>query len=230
MDHEAKVGTIAIIGGTGAEGRGLATRFTDAGRGVIIGSRSPEKARLAAKDLEKRVPHARIAGMTNEQAAEAGDVIFVTVPYEALTEVTERLSGRVAGKVIVSTLVPIVYSSVGIYSIPIKEGSAALEMQHLLPEAKVVAAFQTISAKDLVVPDKELSCDVPVCSDYQDAKEAVMSLVKCVGGVRAIDGGPLENSRYVEGITVFLLNINRIYGGIRSGIKITGIFEPLSED
>ncbi len=218
--------TIAIVGGTGAEGTGLAARFAVAGKRVIIGSRSPEKAALIAKEVKKNLPKANISGMANEEAAEAGDIVFVTVPYHALSEVAERLSGRVTGKVLVSTLVPVVYSGVGIYSLPTREGSAALEMQRLLPEAKVVAAFQTVSAKDLIVPDKKLACDVPVCSDHQDAKEIVMSLVKCVEGVRAIDGGALENSRYLEGVTVFLLNINRIYGGIRSGIRITGIFEP----
>lgn len=226
MEHQSEGKTIAIIGGTGAEGTGLATRFALADKRVIIGSRSPEKAVLTAKMMKENLPRANISGMANEEAAEAGDIIFITVPYDALSEVAERLSGRVTGKILVSTLVPVVYSGVGIYSLPIREGSAAMEMQRLIPEAKIVAAFQTVSAKDLMIPDKKLACDVPVCSDYQDAKEAIMSLVKCVEGVRAIDGGALENSRYLEGITVFLLNINRIYDGIRSGIRITGIFEP----
>ncbi len=223
MEHQPDGGAIAIIGGTGAEGTGLATRFIAAGEKVIIGSRSPDKAVLVAEDLKSGLPRADVSGMENEAAAVAGSIIFVTVPYDALSEVAEHLSGRVTGKVVVSTIVPMASSNRGIYSLPIKEGSAALELQRLLPEAKVVAAFQTISAKDLMMPDKELPCDVPVCSDHQDAKEVIMSLVRCVKGVRSIDGGPLENSRYIEGITVFLLNINRIYGGVRSGIRITGI-------
>ncbi|MSQ14848.1 MAG: NADPH-dependent F420 reductase [Dehalococcoidia bacterium] len=222
MEHQAAGGIIAIIGGTGAEGTGLAKRFIAAGNKVIIGSRSTEKALMVAEDLKRGLPHADVSGMENQEAAAAGSIIFITVPYDALKETAERLSGRVTGKVVVSTVVPMASSNLRTYSLPMDGGSAALELQQLLPDSMVVAAFQTVSAKDLLAPDRELACDVPVCSDHQGAKEIIMSLASCVNGVRPIDGGLLENSRYLEGITVFLLNINRIYG-VRSGIRITGI-------
>ena len=213
---------LAFLGGTGPEGRGLALRYALAGEEVVIGSRDASRAAEAADRLKEQAPGAAISGDENSGAASKGDIIFVTVPFEAQKPLLEQVADRVAGKVVVDVVSPLAFARGRARAVPVEEGSAAMQAQRLLPESYVVAAFQNVSAEDLVVPDRVVEGDVVVCSDHKEAKERVMDLVKLVRELRPVDGDGLENSKYVEDFTALLLNINRIYK-CHSMIKIVGI-------
>jgi len=215
---------IGLIGGTGPEGRGLALRIALAGEKVFIGSRSQERGRQIAQELGQVAPSAShfISGGTNEEAASQADLVLITTPYEGQKETLEALRPKLAGKIVVSAIVPMAFERGRVWAIAVPEGSAALQAKSLLPEATVVAAFQNLSAGDLLVPDKAVDCDVIVCADNAEARQAVMALAEKIRGVRAINGGGLANARYVEEMTVLLVSINRIYK-IHSSIRITGL-------
>ena len=214
--------SIAFIGGTGPEGLGLAMRFAQSGEEVIIGSRRLERAQEAAQKIVAEVPNARARGLENKDAARAGDLVLITIPYEGQEATLEELGEALDGKVVVDTVVPLVFEKGKITALLVKEGSAAQQAQRLLPKAKVVGAFQNLSAHDLMELEQEVPADVVVCGDDAAAKETVMELARRINGVRAIDGGALANARYVEDITALLLNINRIYKS-RSTIRIVGV-------
>ena len=214
--------TIGFIGGTGPEGRGLALRFAMAGDRVLIGSRAQERAQQAAQGLASNVPPGSIVGALNQDVAREAGIVFITIPFEGQRDTLEALKEELADKVVVNVIAPVVFSRGKIRAMPVEEGSAAQQAQGVLTSSKVVAAFQNVSAEDLLVPEKPIDCDVVVCSDDAEGKAAVMSLAEKIKGVRAVDGGALENARYVEELTALLLNINRIYKG-RSMIKIVGI-------
>ena len=215
---------IAILGGTGDEGLGLAVRYAAAGEEVIIGSRSAERAETAARTVRETVPFGLVTGLPNDAAAEAADVVFLSVPYSGLRDTVSVVAPLVAGKLLVSLVVPLQFGKGGPHIVPLEEGSAAEQARALAPEARVVGAFQNLSAHELLEPDKDLGCDVVVCSDDRDARREVMALAERLRGVRAVDGGALANSRYVEGITALLIGINRRYK-TQSGIRITGLPE-----
>ena len=213
---------LGFIGGTGPEGRGLALRFALAGEAVLLGSRDLERAREAAESVLSAVPSATVSGLLNRDAAHQADPLFATVPYPAQRNTLEAIADRLAGKTVVCVAAPVAFSNGVARALAVPDGSAALEAQSILPESSVVAAFQTISGRDLLKPDHPIDSDVVVCSDDSQAKEAVMRLAEKISGVRAVDGGGLENAVYVENFTALLLNINRRYKA-RSGIKIAGI-------
>ncbi len=213
---------IGLIGGTGPEGRGLALRFALAGHDVLIGSREVVRARDAAKRVSKRLSGASVLGGLNEDAATQSDTVFVTVPYAAQRPVLEALADGLKGKIVVTTVVPLGFDQNGASYLPLEAGSAALEAQETLPDSRVVAAFQTISAHDLLDPDRRVDSDVVVCSDDEEAKEEVAALAREIPGIRAVDGGGLRNAVLVEHITPLLLNINKVYGG-RSAVRFTGL-------
>ena len=213
---------LAFLGGTGPEGRGLALRFALAGEEVFIGSRDETRAAETARALVELAPGASVSGGVNTVAARKGNTVFITVPYEGQKPLLEQVAGHLAGKVVVDVVAPLSVSRGRARALSVEEGSAAMQAQLLLPAAFVVAAFQNISAADLMVPDRVMEGDVVVCSDHGEPKQRVMEMVRMIRDLRPVDGDGLENARYVEEITALLLNINRIYK-CHSMIKILGI-------
>jgi hypothetical protein len=213
--------SIGLIGGTGPEGRGLAARFARAGLAVTIGSRSAERGEEAAREVQGLVPGARLRGTTNAGAAEA-EIVVITVPYDAQKDTLPPLAGAVAGRIVVSTVVPLHFSRARIAMLEVEAGSAAEEARALLPGARLVAAFHNLSASHLLDMQHGLEGDVIVCSDDAEALQSVIGLAGAIEGIRGVNGGPLANSRYVEGLTALLLNINRIHKA-ETHIRIVGI-------
>ena len=213
---------IGFLGGTGPEGRGLALRLALAGEDVIIGSRDAGRAAAAAERVARLAPGAVVEGALNEQAAARAGVVFVAVPYSAQRHTVEPLAEHLSGKVVVGVTVPVRFSGGAASIQPVPDGSAALEIQALLPGSRVVAAFQTISAHDLLDPNKTVDSDVVVCSDDEDARARIMKLSGRIAGIRPVDGGGLANAVYVEGMTALILNLNRRYRA-RAAFRITGI-------
>lgn len=213
---------IGIIGGTGPEGRGLALRFALTGRPVIVGSRDAARATDAACWIASRARGGSIQCGLNQEAAEQADTVFVAVPYSAQAQILQPLQASLAGKIVVTTVVPLRFQRGGVSVRSLDSGSAALEAKDALPDSRVAAAFQTISAHDLLDPTRRIDSDVIVCSDDQEARRTVAALAEEIPGIRAVDGGGLDNAVYVEHITALLLNVNRIYNS-RSAIRITGI-------
>ena len=213
---------LAFLGGTGPEGRGLALRLALAGEEIIIGSRDESRARETARGLIELAPGSAISGEVNDVAARRGDTAFITVPYAAQKPLLEQVADHLTGKVVVDVAAPLAVSKGRARALPVEEGSAAMQAQRLLPGAFVVAAFQNISAADLIVPGKIMEGDVVVCSDHQGPKEQIMEMVTRIRDLRGVDGDGLENATYVENFTALLLNINRIYH-CHSMIRIVGI-------
>jgi NADPH-dependent F420 reductase len=213
---------IAIIGGTGPEGLGLAMRFAKAGDEVFIGSRAPERAEEAAAKVKEKLSDARVVGLVNAEAVEQAEVVFVTVPYDAHRGTLEKLAEAIGDKILVDVVVPMLFDRDGPKAIAVEEGSAALEARAAVPEAKVVSAFHHLDGTELQKIDRPMQGDVVVCADHKGAKKRVMELVEQIEYVRALDGGGLANARYLEQWTVLLLHLNRNYKA-RSGVRIVGI-------
>jgi len=216
------VEVLAFIGGTGPEGLGLAARFAAAGHEIVIGSRSPQRAQQAVEKIRARVPEARATGMVNEEAVRRGEIVFVTIPFADHRETLEALAPAIGAKLVVDVVSPISFEGGKIAAIAVPEGSAAEQAQALLPQARVVAAFHHLDASQLMGVERPVEGDVIVCGDHQGAKEGVMALAEKIEGVRALDGGPLANSRYLEEFTVILLNLNKTYKA-HTSLKIAGI-------
>ena len=197
-------------------------RFAHAGEEVIIGSRRQQRADEAAVKIKEKAPQAKVRGLENRAAVEAGDIVLITVPYDGQASTLEDLKDILAGKLVIDTVVPVKFEKGKISSIQVEEGSAAQQAQRILDGATVVGAFQNLSAHELMELEHDIPADVVVCGDDAEAKQTVMDLATMIKGVRAINGGGLANSRYVEEITALLLNINRIYKA-ESTIKILGV-------
>jgi len=214
--------TIAIVGGTGKEGKGLAFRWVKAGYTVIIGSRQLEKAQAAVAELKERLgPEDKLAGLTNPEAAEAADIVVLTVPYAAHRDTLTRLYEQLQGKILVDVTVPLVPPRVSRVQMP-PAGSASMEAQQILGEGvQVASAFQNISYEKLL-EDEPVDCDVLVCGSSKSTRAQVLELV-CAAGLVGWDAGPLENSVIPEGMTSILIGLNKQYGVQSAGIKITGI-------
>jgi 8-hydroxy-5-deazaflavin:NADPH oxidoreductase len=212
---------IAILGGTGKEGAGLALRWAQAGHSIIIGSRDAERARAKATELRERANKLPIVGHTNLEAAELGEIIVVALPATGLAATLPELRAATGTKVVVSTVVPLTFGGPRLFTPP-AAGSSAEEVQALLPEARVVAAFHHIAAHELAETDHAIECDLLLCGGDADAKEVVTTLGLSLG-LRVIDVGALANAGPVEGITALLATINRRYKLKNSGIKITGL-------
>ncbi len=213
---------IGLLGGTGPEGRGLALRLALAGEEVVVGSRELAKAEEAVARIKGRAPVERVSAGTNAVVAHACDMVLVTVPYEAQAALLPSLAQSLAGKVVVSTIAPTNFHDDVIEGVSVPEGSAAQQAQRLLPQSLVVAAFQNVSAADLWSPNRVLDGDVVVCSDHTEAKTQVMALARKIRSLGAVDGGGLANARYVEELTVLLLNINRIHKA-RTMVRFAGL-------
>ena len=212
--------SIGRIGGTGPEGKGLAARFARAGLEVIIGSRAAERGEEAAAEV-REVAGGNPRGGTNSEAAGA-DVIVITLPYSGQAATLEALRDQIGGKIIVSAVVPMQFEAGKVTMVQPGDGSAAEETQRILPQARVVGAFQNLAARKLLEVDQALDGDVIVCSDDKEALQQVIELAEQISDLRGVNGGPLSASRYVEGITTLLVHINRNYK-TQSHVKIVGI-------
>jgi NADPH-dependent F420 reductase len=212
---------IAVLGGSGKEGSGLAMRWAHAGHTVIIGSRDPEKAQRAAEELNAALGAETVRGATNASAAALAEVVVLTVPYAAHKDTLLSVKDALAGKVVLDVTVPINSADFLRVMVP-PGGSASKEAQALLDNgARVVSAFQNISATHLKKLDATVDCDVLVCGDDDAAKQIAMRLVADTG-MKAWDAGPLDNAVVVEGLTTVLLGINRRHKVKGAGIRITG--------
>jgi len=210
---------IAVLGGTGKEGSGLALRWANAGHEVIIGSRDPEKARRVAEELNLALGSERVRGADNLRAAQQAEVAVLTVPYTAHKETLASVKEALAGKVLIDVTVPVNPADYTRVMLP-PGGSASKEAQALLgDQVRVVTAFQNISATHLKKLDAPVHCDVLVCSDDEVARQMGMQLV-ADAGMKAWDAGPLDNAVVVEGLTAILLGINKRHKVKGAGIRI----------
>jgi NADPH-dependent F420 reductase len=217
MDEQLK---IAIIGGTGDLGSGLAKRWAAAGHSVIVGSRSKEKAQSLATALSSELG-LRLTGNDNAAAAAASDIVVIAVPYGSHASTLEEISGVVAGKIVVDAVVPLVPPKVATVQLP-RDGSAAQEAARILgPSTTLVSAFHNVGASKLHTGQR-IDCDVLVFGDDKVSKEIVVRLAEAIGS-RGIDAGPLANSAAAEAMTSVLIGINRRYKVNGAGVSITGI-------
>ena len=215
--------TIALVGGTGPEGRGLATRFALAGHRVIIGSRQAERGAAAARKVAAAVAGGELSGTTNVEAAAAAGLIVITVPFDGHRATLESLREALAGKIVVDTVVPVRFER-GPQPVKVAAGSATEEAAELLPDSTVVGAFHNLAAETLLDPTAHVDADVLVTGADSEAKRTVRELAEQIEGVRAVDAGPLRFSRFVEGITLLLIGVNGRYKA-RSGVRLTGLPE-----
>jgi len=215
--------TIAVLGGTGKQGKGLAYRWARAGYRVVIGSRSSERAvHTASEIMELLEGSSSVVGTTNLEAAQQADIAVLTVPYASHRETLESLKDALKGKILVDVTAPTGKPKYKVQLPP--SGSATLEAREILGEdAQVVAAFQNISPEYLISEDK-VDCEVLVTGFNKAARLEVIKLVEAAG-FTGWDAGPIENSVAVEGLTSVLININRQYGSKHAGIRITGVMD-----
>ncbi|GAB4526468.1 MAG: NADPH-dependent F420 reductase [Anaerolineae bacterium] len=214
--------TVAVLGGTGKEGSGLAMRWALHGYRVIIGSRSAERAVERAAELNAELGGEYLIGADNLEAAKQAHIVVLSVPYDAHKSTLEAVKEHLTGKVLVDVTVPLQPPNVRTVHVP--EGkSAGEEAQAFLGSGvKVVSAFQNVSAVKLKDPNADVMCDVLVCGDDMDAKNTVIELVKAAG-MKGIDAGPLANAVAAESLTPVLLYINKAYGAKGAGIRITNL-------
>jgi NADPH-dependent F420 reductase len=217
---------IPIVGGTGALGAGLALRWAKAGRAVVLGSRSLERAEEAAERLRYAVPEAKVEGLLNEDAAKRAEVVFLTVPFRAQSENLNNLREALQpGQILVDCTVPLAAAVSGkaTRTLGVWQGSAAQQAQEMVPEGvTVVAALHTVGAPGLADADAELSEDVLVCGDRKADKARVARLIELIPGLRAVNAGPLETARIVEQLTPLLISVNVRYK-THAGIRLTGL-------
>ena len=221
MAKEALLLTIAVLGGTGKEGKGLAYRWAKAGYQVLIGSRSSEKAVTTASEIMELLEgSSSVVGTTNLEAAQQADIIVLTVPYSAHRDTLESVKDAARGKLLIDVTVPLVPPKLSKVQMP-AAGSAAQEAKEILGEdVEVAAAFQNVSHQHLL-GEENVECDVLVTGTSKKARTEALTLVEAADLI-GWDAGPIENSVVVEGLTSVLININRIYGSKYAGIRITG--------
>jgi 8-hydroxy-5-deazaflavin:NADPH oxidoreductase len=222
--------TIAIIGGTGPEGSGLALRWARAGETIVIGSRDAERAANCAAEIARRAgPAARVRGAENAAAVAEAEIVVNAVPFIGQATMLKKLKRAFRpGTVLINTVVPL---AAGVGDLPTRtllpwQGSAAEQAAELAPkEVAVAAAFHNISSA-LLLGEDGVDCDVIVCADDERARATAAELAERIPGVRAINGGRLENARIVEQITALLIAINSRYGSRHAGLRITGLPDP----
>jgi len=217
---------IGILGGTGAEGSGLAYRWARAGEEIVIGSRDAGRAVETAEKLRARIGGgARIAGVDNAAAAQC-DVVMLTVPFVGHAALLRQLKGSwKLGTVVIDTTVPLAATVGGAATrmLGVWQGSAAEQAKELLPAGMpLAAAFQNLSA-ELLSGDEAVDCDILVCSDDEKAKQVACELAEKIPGARALNGGKLENARIVESLTALLVGMNIRYKVHGAGIRFTGL-------
>jgi len=212
----APEGNIAVLGGTGKEGRGLALRWARAGRAVVIGSRDAERGRAAADELRGPFPDLSLEGGSNREAAERCEVIVSTLPDKSHVELLREIGDALAGKLLVTATIAWPPGLEG------KPSAAETLAEALGEDVRVVAAFQTVSAKTLAMAEPEEQEDVLVFSDDAEARRAARALVDEIG-LRGVEAGPLANARVAEALTGLLISVNKLYGVKSSGIRVTGL-------
>ncbi|MBQ1082539.1 NADPH-dependent F420 reductase [Nocardiopsis sp. B62] len=229
-EHDAQQGaditglTIAVLGGTGDQGRGLARRFALAGLPVLLGSRSAERAVQAADALvaAESTP-IEVRGLANADAAERSDIVIVAVPWDGHRELLVSLADRLAGKIVVDCVNPLGFDKKGPFALDVPEGSAAQQAAEVLPGSRVTAAFHHVSAVLLLDPGVDrIELDVLVLGEDREATDTVRALADRIPGVRGVFGGRLRNAHQVEALTANLIAVNRRYK-THAGLRITGI-------
>jgi 8-hydroxy-5-deazaflavin:NADPH oxidoreductase len=214
--------TVAVLGGTGPQGRGLARRFAAAGLTVVIGSRSQERAQGIAEEISATI-EGSLSGADNAGAAQQGDVVVVAVPWDGHRELLTTLAGDLAGKIVVDCVNPLGFDKQGAYALPVEEGSAAQQAQAVLPDSTVVGAFHHISAVLLEDRDVEsVDTDVLVLGDKREATDLVQALADRIPGIRGVFAGRLRNAHQVEALTANLISVNRRYKA-HSGLRVTDL-------
>jgi NADPH-dependent F420 reductase len=218
--------TVGVLGGTGPQGRGLALRWAASGLDVVLGSRDGERAEQAAAELNQELSStsgaATVRGAGNREAAEAADVVLVSVPFDAHRSTLADLADALAGKIVVDCVNPLGFDKQGPFVLDLDEGSAAEQAQAILPGSRVIAAFHHVSAvllADLSVTD--LDTDILVLGEDRDDVAVVQQLADRIPGMRGLFGGRLRNAGQVEALTANLIAINRRYK-THAGIRITG--------
>lgn len=216
--------TIAIVGGTGPQGKGLGYRFALAGRTVILGSRDEARAASTADELAQRLTPSSgsVTGASNAKAAEAADIVLLAVPFDGHDDLVAALAPQLAGKIVISCVNPLGFDKQGAFGLDLGPTSAAETAQGLVPDARLVGAFHHLSAVTLLGDDALDHEDVLVCGDDADAKSAIIELAAAVTGKPGIDAGALRLARQLEPLTAVLISINRRYK-VRSGIAIAGL-------
>jgi 8-hydroxy-5-deazaflavin:NADPH oxidoreductase len=213
---------IAVIGGTGPQGKGLAYRWARHGHTVVLGSRSAERAETAAAEIRERVPDASVSGTANADALEGADVAVLAVPFDGHDELVAELAAGLAGKTVISCVNPLGFDKQGPYGLDV-ERSAAESAAAIVPDAHVVGAFHHVSAVSLWGDADYLDHeDVLVCGNDPDAKAVAVELARAVTGRDGVDAGRLRLARQLEPLTAVLISINKRYK-TRSGIAISGI-------
>jgi 8-hydroxy-5-deazaflavin:NADPH oxidoreductase len=214
--------TVAVLGGTGPQGRGLVRRWATAGVPVVVGSRAAERAAQTAADLAEATG-GDVRGLANDEAAAAGDVVVVAVPWDGHAELVGSVAAPLAGKVVVDCVNPLGFDKQGAFALDVAEGSAAQQAAALLPDSTVVAAFHHVSAAlldDSAVTS--IDTDVLVLGDDRDATDLVRALADVVPGMRGVYGGRLRNAHQVEALTANLISVNRRYRA-HAGIRVTDV-------
>lgn len=215
---------LAILGGTGGEGTGLALRWARAGYAVVIGSRQEEKAVRVASELNERLGQDLIGGLSNAAAARQADIVILTVPFKAHRPTLSGLRDDLQGKILVDVTVPLKPPAITQVFLP-EEGSVAVQAQKMLGDGvRVVAALQNVSEHYLRDPERAIDCDVLVCGDDAEARADVIELAEALDpGLRAFDAGPLANAVVAESLTPILIGLGKQFRRLRVGIRITGI-------
>lgn len=214
---------LAFVGGTGPEGLGLAMRYAAAGHSVAIGSRSTERGQEGAEKVIEAVPTAKATGGANADVVVDADVVFLTFPYSGQQATLEALGSALDGKIVCNVVAPLEFQQgVGAVALSVPGNSALQEAIAQLPNARVVSAFQNMSAEELQHLDHPIEADVLVCGRDVEAKNVVIGLANEIAGVRGIDAGGPSQSRYVEMLTSLLINLNRKHK-TQSTIRIVGL-------
>ncbi|HXH77229.1 NADPH-dependent F420 reductase [Nocardioides sp.] len=216
---------VAVLGGTGPQGRGLARRFAQAGVTVVLGSRTADKAESIAAELAEATgaTGGAVTGASNADAAAAGDVVLVVVPWDGHKELLESLRGPLAGKIVVDCVNPLGFDKQGPFALAVEEGSATQQAAAILTESRVLGAFHNVSAVLLEDPEVErVETDVLVLGDDREATDLVQSLADTIPGVRGVYGGRIRNAHQVEAFTANLIAMNRRYKA-HAGVRITDV-------
>jgi len=213
--------TLAIIGGTGALGSGLARRWAAAGYDVVIGSRTADKAEAMARTIDAASGGTAVRGATNAAAAEAGGVIMLAVPWASHAAILDEIKPHVAGKIVIDATVPLVPPKVARVQLPAETSAAVAAQTRLGAAARVVAAFHNVAANKLQT-DAPIDCDVLVFADAAEDRAIVIALAEAAG-LYGVHAGPLANAVAAEALTSVLIGINRHYKVPGAGIRITGL-------
>lgn len=217
---------VSVLGGTGAQGMGLALRAAHAGMDVCIGSRDAARAQATADAIRAQVEGARVCGASIQDAALHGELALLTVPFAAQLETARAALAGLRGKILVDVTVPLRPPKVARVQLP-ASGSCVLDLQEALgPDVRVVSAFQNVAAHALADLEHAVDCDVLVCSDDIEARASVIAFAQACG-MRALDAGPLANSAAAEALTSILIGMNRKFKTQNCGIRISGV-PPLS--